>query len=51
MALAKDGVASMIGFNHGLTTRLGHNVPTLVNTHCIAHQKALYAGDGFKTIT
>lgn len=39
MALATDGVASMIGCYRGLMTHLRRNVP------------ALYACDGFKTIT
>ena len=31
-------------------TRLRNDVPTLINTCCIAHQEALFGSDGFKTI-
>lgn len=48
VALATNGEASMMGCYYGLTTRLRHNVHVLINTHYIAHRKALLAGDEFK---
>ena len=50
MALAIDGVTSMIGCHCGLTTCLKNDVYALVNAHCIAHQEALSANDEFKII-
>ena len=55
LGASRDGLVArpveMDKFSSSVATHLGHNVPALVNTHCIAYQKALYAGDGFKTIT
>ena len=50
VALATNGVVWMIGCHHGLTTRLRHDVPTLVNTRCIAHREALSIDNAFKEI-
>jgi hypothetical protein len=49
VALATNGAATIIGSHHGVMTSLRNDVPTLINTYCVANQEALFASDGFKT--
>ncbi len=50
VAIAINRAAFMIGCHQESFTWLQEKVPTLVNTHCVAHCEALVTSDAFKVV-
>ena len=49
-SLGSDGASVMIGKKNGVSAKLKHDNPSLINIHCIAHRLTLAAKDSFADI-